>query len=118
MKLTSIILHNAIINSIEFKSIYESVAVMYSIKPSDLFIRTRKRNISEARHVCMYILRKHFNFSTIIIGKIFGKNGKIFDHSTVSCAIKKIENLYNVDKNFKRFLDNIDKTINQELHND
>jgi chromosomal replication initiator protein len=56
--------------------------------PSDLRGRSRNRQVTYARHLAMYILRRDSSLSVAQIQRLFGNR----DHSTVLGAITRIEN--------------------------
>ncbi|MFV0376879.1 MAG: helix-turn-helix domain-containing protein [Mangrovibacterium sp.] len=78
----------------------------FNIKKTDLYKRTRARQIVEARHSVLSYLSVSLNLSTIFIEKKTG-----FDHSTVVYAKKKVIELLEVDKQFRaryeKFIQNI-----------
>ncbi len=62
------------------------VAECFSVSPSDLTNRCRKREIVEPRQVCMYLLRDLLKLSYPFIGERLGKR----DHTTAIHAYEKI----------------------------
>lgn len=72
-----------------------------------------KQNISDARHIAMYIIRRKCPlFSLDYIGQIFGGR----DHSTVICAVAKIDGLLQVDRSFKKLFECCMSKINERLN--
>lgn len=69
----------------------------FKLTIDDLRIRTRKREIVEARQVCMWWLKNNTKQSLAEIGSYFGD----FDHATVIHACKTVNNLIDTDKLFK-----------------
>lgn len=70
------------------QNVIKTVANHYRIKQSALKGKRRTKDIVNARHVAMYLLRKDLNMPLEEIGKWF--SGR--DHTSVLHAIKKIEN--------------------------
>lgn len=59
----------------------------FGLSKNQIFIKSRSREILDARYAAIYIFHSVFRFSKKSIGKYFG-----FDHSTVINAIKCVEN--------------------------
>lgn len=70
----------------------------FKLTIADLRIRTRKREIVEARQVCMWWLKNNTKQSLNDIGSYFGE----FDHATVLHACKTVNNLIDTNKAFKQ----------------
>lgn len=67
----------------------------YSVEA--LQLKTRKREIVEARQVAMYLAKKNSKESLAQIGATIGKK----DHATVLHACKTVENLKETSKQFR-----------------
>jgi hypothetical protein len=72
---------------LEVELILSAVAKYYEIPLSDLKSTTRMASVALPRQICMYLIRKYFDFSYKKIGTVLG--GK--DHTTVLYACKKIQ---------------------------
>ena len=70
-------------------SIEEAVCDMTGLKSTDLRSNSRKKSISSARMLAMYLSRQHTNAALSEIGDHFGGRS----HSTVIAARKKIDSL-------------------------
>ena len=68
-------------------AVIEEVARYYRVTPQDLSGSTRRKHISRARHIAMYILRRDVGMKDTDIGRIMGNRA----HSTVIAAVAKIE---------------------------
>lgn len=86
------------LGSLNVKKIKEVVADKYGVNVKLIDGRARVSNISNARHVSMYLTKEILGHSLIQIGAEFG--GK--DHTTVMSAIKKIESNILNNKEFKK----------------
>lgn len=76
-----------------FDTLVEIVAEYYNIAIADLKSDSRKKEITTARQLLMYIAKQHFNWTLEKIGDYFG--GK--DHATVIYAIKNITKKLKLD---------------------
>ena len=69
--------------------------------------KTRKRDIVQARQLCMYFAKKYTKLPLSEIGKHCGDK----DHATVLHSCRQISNLYDTDKKMKDDIDQIDKKM-------
>ena len=67
--------------------IIAKVASTYGLTPADIKSRRRTKEIANARHICVYIIRNVTAMSLPAIGEVFGR-----DHSTAMASIAVIEN--------------------------
>jgi chromosomal replication initiator protein len=70
--------------------------------------KTRKREVVQARQIAMYFAKKMTKSSLANIGLHCG--GK--DHATVLHACRTVNNLSETDKNFRKYLEDLDKKLN------
>ncbi len=90
-------------NALTVDKIKMAVADYYKISTSQLSASIRVSNISNARHIAMYLSRTLLDVPFIKIGEEFGGR----DHSTVINACEKVEKLLKTDPNFKQAIDDI-----------
>ncbi len=83
------------------------VSDYFNIEPKVLNSKTRTRDVALARQITMYLARKHTDHSLSKIGAEMG--GK--DHSTVLYACRQIENLIDIDKNVRHYLEDIERSL-------
>ena len=94
-------LEGALIRAIAYTSIsglpmtIDIVSEVLSISVDDLKSNSRRREISHARQIAMYLMRRHTDLSLPKIGEVFG--GK--DHTTVLYSCDKIAQLIKKDLN-------------------
>lgn len=75
------------VNTLDTKTIKRIVADYYGLTQAQLTSRARTKVIANARHIAIYLCRKHLDLPYIKIGEDFGKR----DHSTIISACDKIE---------------------------
>lgn len=81
--------------------IISTVCRWYGAKEELVKGKTRLKNITTVRHICMYILRVKYNMSLSDIGSYFSNR----DHTTVLSAIEKVNKLAEKDEDLKDFLE-------------
>ena len=82
------------------ESVMAAVAETYNVAVEDLKGSSRRREISIARQVAMFLMRQHTDLSLPKIGEVFG--GK--DHTTVMYSCDKISQLRENDPDMARNL--------------
>lgn len=87
------------------KSIKNAVKNYYGLSKGQIESKSRQSNISFARHIAMFLCRRHLDISFKEIGENFG--GK--DHSTVIKGINKIENSIRNEKDVKLAIKQIEE---------
>lgn len=86
------------------KRIIKTVSNVTGISISDMKSKSRKREFTEARHICMGIIREvNKSISLSSIGFMFGKR----DHSTVIYAEKTYKDLLDTNKKFSKLVETI-----------
>ncbi len=86
---------------ITIEDIQKQVSAHYNIKVSDMHSARRARSIARPRQVAMYLAKKLTSKSLPEIGRRFG--GK--DHTTVMHAVKRVEELCQIDGDFAQDLE-------------
>ena len=89
--------------NVAIKDIVSIIANYYNIEESDIYDKTRRKEIVKARQVIMYILREDFNVSYPLIGQKLG--GK--DHTTVIHSHLKIKTNLETDPSLVQEIDKI-----------
>ena len=69
--------------------------------------KTRKRHIVQARQLAMFFAKKFTKASLASIGSQIGKR----DHATVLHACKTVDNLSSTDKQFRKYVEDINKKL-------
>ncbi|MDR1704632.1 MAG: chromosomal replication initiator protein DnaA [Clostridiales bacterium] len=92
---------------IDIPYIQEVVSAFYNVTPDEIRSKRRTANLSLARHVAMYLIRKILDSQLPSIGNFFGGR----DHSTVVHAIDKINELMDADPGLVNKIDDLEKRI-------
>ncbi|MEZ4786841.1 chromosomal replication initiator protein DnaA [Flavobacterium haoranii] len=71
--------------------------------------KTRKRDVVQARQLAMFFAKKYTKNSLASIGSQIGNR----DHATVLHACKTVDNLVSTDKQFRKFVDDLNKKLSQ-----
>ncbi|AFY64507.1 chromosomal replication initiator protein DnaA [Geitlerinema sp. PCC 7407] len=90
------------------ESVFNAVAAVFDVSIEDLKGNSRRREISLARQVGMYLMRQHTELSLPKIGEEFG--GK--DHTTVMYSCDKINQLQNNDPTLAQTIRQLSDRIN------
>ena len=82
------------------ETVLAAISETYKVSIEDLKSSSRRREISVARQIGMFLMRQHTDLSLPKIGEVFG--GK--DHTTVMYSCEKITQLKNTDPDLARNL--------------
>ncbi len=83
----------------------------FNIPQDKLISKTRKREIVQARQLAMYFSKNFTKSSLAVIGSKCGNK----DHATVLHACKTIRNLTETNKEFKKYIDDLENIIRVKL---
>ncbi|MBS3972974.1 MAG: chromosomal replication initiator protein DnaA [Erysipelotrichia bacterium] len=92
-------------NELNANKIKRIVSDYYGLTRQQLVSKSRTKNISNARHIAMYLCRKHLDLPFTKIGDEFGNR----DHSTVMSSCEKIDKLLKVDFTLSSAITDIEK---------
>ena len=84
-----------------------------NISIEQLESKSRIKDISMARQICMYLCREVTNISLLKIGENFGNR----DHTTVIHAIDKIKQLMVTNCDVKNMVDNLKQLVEKNGDN-
>ncbi|MDD2592009.1 MAG: chromosomal replication initiator protein DnaA [Erysipelotrichaceae bacterium] len=79
----------------------------YGLSKNQLVSKTKTKNISDARHIAMYLCRKHLDVPYKKIGEEFGNR----DHSTIMNACRKIDKKIKTDIALNLAIKDIEKLL-------
>ncbi len=97
-------------DTLSVESIKDSVATYYGLTVRQIDSKNRTRIIVNARHISMYLIRKHLDISFAKIGDEIGGR----DHSTVVSAYDKIQKLLKKEVSYQIAINEIErKMLNQ-----
>jgi chromosomal replication initiator protein len=95
------------------ETVMHAIAETYGVSIEDLKGSSRRREISVARQIAMFLMRQHTDLSLPKIGEVFG--GK--DHTTVLYSCEKIAQLKNTDPELARNLRQLSDRISFSSQN-
>ncbi|MDE6402818.1 MAG: chromosomal replication initiator protein DnaA [Muribaculaceae bacterium] len=91
---------------INFEMITQSVSAYYNIEPDDIFTKSRKREISDARQMVMFLSKKHAKMPLTAIGTRLSRT-----HATVLYACKNIEERLPIEKQLQEDVAKIESEL-------
>ena len=92
---------------VTLSKIQSTVCEYFGITPDALISKTRKREISQARQIAMYLGRNLTKKSLASIGAEIGGR----DHATVLHACNTVSDLIETDRNFRQYVSDIEKQL-------
>lgn len=93
-------------SQVNFEMVTQAVAAYFNLDSDVLFTKTRKREISDARQIVMYLAKKLVGMSLKKIGTKLGRT-----HATVIYACRNIEERLPIDKELSASIDAIQESI-------
>ena len=98
-----------IANQLSEKKIIDTVADYYNLTPSQITGSSREAQITLARHISMYLIRKHLDVPLKKVGAMFG--GK--DHTTVMNGISKVDKELKTNKQLQEAINELEGKIKE-----
>lgn len=92
-------------NTVE--KIRDAVCEYFSVPIEDIFTKSRKREIVQARQIAMYLSKQLTQSSLSYIGSAIGKR----DHATVLYSCKTVNDLMETDKSFRNKVKEIEEKL-------
>lgn len=93
-------------SQVNFEMVTQAVSSYFKIEADTLFTKSRKREISDARQIVMYLAKKLADMSFKTIGAKIGRT-----HATVIYACRNIEERLPLDKDLRDAIDEINRSI-------
>ena len=103
------VLANAVkinLKQINFEIITQEVSAYYKIEPDQLFTKSRKREISDARQMVMFLAKRHTKMPLKAIGTRLDRT-----HATVLYACKNIEERLPLEKKLQEDVASIENSL-------
>ncbi len=91
---------------INFEMIAQEVSAYYKIEPDQLFTKSRRREISDARQMVMFLAKKHAKMGLKAIGSRLSRT-----HATVLYACRNIEERLPLEKRLQDDLSKLESAI-------
>lgn len=91
----------------DIRRIIKIVCNYFNVSLLDFYSKKRNRIIVQSRQISMYFSRELNKYSLSIIGNNIGN----LDHCTILFGIKQVNNLIQVDSNFRNHIINIEKLL-------
>lgn len=102
------ILNNDVPPEVTVERIIDEVARTYGITPEEIRSqKNRSANISNARHIAIYVTRELTTLSMVSIGEEFGNR----HYSTIIYTIQKVQKMMNNDRKVKEIIEDTIKNI-------
>ena len=89
--------------------IFNAVARKYGVTVEDIRGKRRTREIAQARHVCIYIMRTVTDLSLPSIGRVFNR-----DHTTILSSVDTIQAKIREDASLENDIDDLIKEISNQ----
>lgn len=93
-------------HTVNFEMITEQVCAYYNMPTDELFTRSRKREVNDARQLVMYMTKKHTTLPLTGIGTRLGRS-----HATVLHAVNNIENRLSTEAQLRTDLAAIEQAL-------
>lgn len=109
LELARAVLANAVkINrrQLNFEMIVQEVSAYYDIEADRLFTTSRKREVSDARQMIMYLAKKHAMMTHTAIGRRLDRT-----HATVLYACRNVEQRLSIDKKLHEDLTRLEELL-------
>lgn len=89
------------------EDIVQKVCAHFGVKQKEIYSKSRKQNIVQARQLAMFLCHKYTDLSTSQIGQRIGRR----DHSTVLHACKQVEHRIATDKTYRLEVEKLEASL-------
>ena len=93
---------------VNFEMVTEAVATYFKMQPDTLFTKTRKREVSDARQIVMYLAKKMADMSLKSIGTRLGRT-----HATILYGCRNIEERLPYDRDLRTSIEAIQSSLSK-----
>lgn len=93
-----------------FNQYVQKITKLFGITKNELFLKSRKRNIVDARQLLYYMCFNRQMQITIIID-FMGKNGYKIDHPSIFNGIHKVDQKIKEDRDYKTVVKDIEESV-------
>ncbi len=91
---------------VKVRLIMSAVCHHYGVRPEDILVKSRKKEVVEPRHMAMYFCAEYVMPSPSVIGRWFNR-----DHSSVLTALANVKNHHSLEKRYKKRFDQAHESI-------
>lgn len=95
---------------VNFETVTRCVSAHFNLEPDAIFSKVRKREISDARQMVMYLAKKHVKMSSTSIANRLDRT-----HATVLHGVKNIEQRLPFEKQLQETIVSIEKLFTSQL---
>lgn len=92
---------------LDAKSIKKAVTIFYGLSYQDLEGKSRQKKITQARQICIYLMREMLHLPYAVIGQQMGGR----DHTTISSSCSRARKMIAADSAWKEAVDSIKRKI-------
>lgn len=93
--------------TLTIEDIRDTTCQQFNLSVNDILTKSRQREVVEARQIAMFLSKKLTKAPLSSIGKTIGGR----NHSTVVYACKRVEDLIETDKQYKKIVEDIEKLL-------
>lgn len=86
-----------------FNDLVDEVSDIFGVSKEDVFTKTKKRRVVEARYALYYMCERK-KMPLIYIQEFMGDNGYSIDHPTVIYGIKRVKDKIRRDPDYKTYI--------------
>lgn len=93
-----------------FNQYVDRVCELFNIKKTDIFSKSKKRNLVDARHLIYYLCFKR-PMQITYIQQFMGNNGYNIEHSSVIHGVAAVDKKISDDKDYVTVVKEIEKAV-------
>jgi chromosomal replication initiation ATPase DnaA len=93
-----------------FNQYVDRVIDLFNISSEDLFSKSKKRHIVDARQLLYYLCHNR-QMQFVIIQKFMGDNGYEIAHNSIINGVRVVEEKINEDRDYKTIINDIEKAV-------